>query len=314
MTKVRLGHEGILAPGPLQWLRAMVWLVVLTLAVVAAFNLAAQASLRIAPLFTEVPFTTRAAAPQVDKLWGTLVGAAAALLAYAGAVRMGEHRRATELALPWALPELLMGGAIGAAMMALVIAGMWGFGWATITPHHITAVARALRESIQAGAIEELIIRLVIFRQLWRAFGVWPALAIAGCFFGLIHLTNPGGTVLGAVSIIMGEGIGFGLYLLSGRIWASIGAHAAWNFTQGWVFGAIVSGYTGISGGPLVLRAVPGVPDMLTGGTFGPESSLSAVLVSLVGSGLVVGLAWRRGRFEAADSKGLMRETTDCEA
>jgi membrane protease YdiL (CAAX protease family) len=31
-------------------------------------------------------------------------------------------------------------------------------------------------------------------------------------------------------------------YLLTGRLWMSIGVHAAWNFTQGWLWGARVSG------------------------------------------------------------------------
>jgi membrane protease YdiL (CAAX protease family) len=32
------------------------------------------------------------------------------------------------------------------------------------------------------------------------------------------------------------------LYALTGRLWASIGVHAGWNFTQGYIFGAQVSG------------------------------------------------------------------------
>jgi membrane protease YdiL (CAAX protease family) len=299
--RVILGNAGVLAPGPWRWLRALGWMIVLTVLIVAAFNLVAEGSLRVLPLVTGHPFTTRAAAPQSDKLWGTLAGAVAALLAYAAAVRWGERRAVTELSLRSAPPELLVGLAIGAATMAVVIGTMWLFGWASLQAEPVTAIARALRDSIQAGAIEELLIRLVIFRLLWRAFGIWPALAVAGSFFGLIHIANPGGNWLGALSIVAGEGVGFGLYLLTGRLWASIGAHAAWNFTQGWVFGAIVSGYTSIAGGPLALRPRPGTPEMFTGGSFGPEASLSALVVSLIASAIVLGLAWRKQHFRAQD-------------
>ncbi|MGZ3268190.1 MAG: CPBP family intramembrane glutamic endopeptidase [Croceibacterium sp.] len=266
---------------------------------VIAFNLVGQLSLRLLPLVTGHAFTTRAAAPQSDKLWGTLAGAAAAFLVYAVAVRFGEKRQTVELALPPLPLELLIGLAVGAVTMAAVVAGLWLFDWVTIMPQPVTGIARALRDSIQAGAMEELLIRLIIFRLLWRAFGVWPALAIASSFFGIIHITNPGGNWLGALSIIAGEGVGFGLYLLTGRIWASIGAHAAWNFTQGWLFGAIVSGFTSIAGGPMRLQPNPGAADFLTGGSFGPEASLSSFAVSMLASFLVLGLAWRRQHLRA---------------
>ena len=149
--------------------------------------------------------------------------------------------------------------------------------------------------------VEELLLRLVIFRLLWRAFGVWPALAVSASLFGLLHLSNPDSSLLAAASLIAGEGIGIGLYLITGRIWAAMGMHAAWNFTQGWLFGAAVSGTTDIAGGPLSLRPVAGVPDLLSGGGFGPEASLAALIVSLLASTAFLLMAWTLGRFVASD-------------
>ena len=99
--------------------------------------------------------------------------------------------------------------------------------------------------------------------------------------------------------LIAGEGIGIAFYLVTGRIWASIGMHAAWNFTQGWIFGAVVSGTTDITGGPLSLRPAAGVPDLLSGGRFRPEASLAALAISLVASAAFLRWACVRGDFQA---------------
>jgi uncharacterized protein len=145
------------------------------------------------------------------------------------------------------------------------------------------------------------VLRLVIFRLLWRAVGIWPALAGAALLFGALHLANPDSSLFAAACLIAGEGIGIGLYLLTGRIWAAIGMHAAWNFTQGWIFGAVVSGTTEIAGGPLTLHPAAGVPAILSGGGFGPEASLAALVVSLLASAVLLVRAWRLGRFVAAE-------------
>jgi hypothetical protein len=75
--------------------------------------------------------------------------------------------------------------------------------------------------------------------------------------------------------------------------------HAAWNFVQGWVFGAVVSGTTEISGGPLSLRPVQGVPELLSGGGFGPEASLAALGLSLSASH-IAGLGVAEGMLQAS--------------
>jgi hypothetical protein len=82
--------------------------------------------------------------------------------------------------------------------------------------------------------------------------------------------------------------------VLTGRLWVSIGFHAAWNFTQGYIYGATVSG--GDFGGALS-RSSPrgGLPDWLTGGAFGPEASLPAVVICTAVGATTLWLALRQG-------------------
>jgi hypothetical protein len=86
-------------------------------------------------------------------------------------------------------------------------------------------------------------------------------------------------------------------YALTGRLWISIGVHMGWNFTQGYVFGAAVSGS---DIGPALARstASSGRPDWATGGLFGPEASLPALLVCTAVGASVLFVAWKIGRLD----------------
>lgn len=294
---LELGNARVLRPGRLRWLRALGWMAVLAVLAVATFNVAADAMLRIAAWAGGTHFTTRAAASGDARLAAVIIASIAMLAIYGLAVRLGEGRRAGELSLAPLLPESLAGLAIGGLIMAAIIGALACAGMVTIETVAVTHISASLKETIQSAVIEETLLRLVIFRLLWRAFGVWPALALAALLFGALHLGNPDATLFSALCLLAGEGIGAGLYMLTGRPWLSIGMHAGWNFTQGWVFGSAVSGMDFFAGGPLITRPVPGLAPFLSGGGFGPESSLFSLIISLAASGAVLWLAWARGGF-----------------
>lgn len=291
---VVIGSAGVLAPGRWRWLRSLGWMVGLTVAIVVAYNAVAKAMLLLLGSAVD--------APPSEKLIAAVAGCLAILLLYALAVRFGERRPVPELSLKHAPVDLAFGLAVGAAVLSVIVGVLWVFGWVMIQSKPVDAIALALRDSIRSGVLEEMVLRLVIFRLLWRAFGVGPAIVLAAIFFGALHLANPDSSWFAAACLIAGEGIGIGLYLVTGRIWAAIGMHAAWNFTQGWVFGAAVSGTGEIAGGPLGLRPAAGISDLLSGGGFGPEASLAALIVSLAASIFFLRWAWRDGDFSAAEA------------
>lgn len=284
---LELGERRFLHPGPLRWLRAIGWALALFF-LVALTSMSTAEGLRA--LWPEMPGAARLAA----KVCAALV----ALGVYALAVRLAEGRRPSEIALRPLLPELGAGLLIGALMFAAVMAVMAVFGLYEI---QVLGPARAwmsVGNAIQTGVVEEIMIRAILLRLIWRAFGPWVAFAVSAALFGFGHIANPNATVFAAVCIALEAGIMLGaFYALTGRVWVSIGVHIAWNFTQGYLFGAAVSGN---DVGPSIASSTarPGVPEWLTGGAFGPEASLPAVVVCTAVGVAVMWMAWRAGHFE----------------
>ena len=188
---VVIGSAGVLAPGRWRWARSLAWLAGLCVAIVLIFNAVSRVTLWLLVELDGGGWVSSSAAPVAAKLAAAIAGSLALLLTYAVAVRFGERRSVPELGLRNAPSDLLLGLAIGAALMIAIVAGLWVFGWVTIERKPVEAIALALRDSIRSGMLEEVVLRLVCFRLLWRAFGIWPALAGAALLFGVLHLANP---------------------------------------------------------------------------------------------------------------------------
>jgi hypothetical protein len=156
---------------------------------------------------------------------------------------------------------------------------------------------------LATGVFEELLFRGGVFRVTERWCGSWVALVVSSLVFGFVHLENDAATMQGILSISLWAGVLLAAtYMLTRRLWLGIGLHAAWNYTQGSVYSGIVSGNEAPSAG-LIRSSMQG-SDWLTGGGFGVEASLVAVvvctgagvamLVAAVRRGHVVAPAWRR--------------------
>ena len=109
---------------------------------------------------------------------------------------------------------------------------------------------------------------------------------ITSALFGLGHIFNPDASALSSFAIAVEAGILLGgAYMLTRRLWVPLGLHAAWNFTQGFIWDVPVSG---IDQQGLVEAKLSG-PEWLSGGAFGLEASVIAmVLATAMGVWLVV--------------------------
>lgn len=289
-TPIELGNNRVLQPGRFLWLRTIAWLVFSIFAVAFAFGVTGDAITKSIPDGnTFAAFAGRCAGPIV------------ALVAYAMLVRLGEARYPVEIAGKPAIPQLLAGLALGTIMFSIVLLLLVGSGLYEFRQVGWPPAWQAAGRSIEAGVVEEIMIRGLMLRLMWRAFGPGIAFLVSAAAFGVGHLGNDNVTAFAIVCIALEAGVMLGaFYALTGRLWVSIGVHVGWNFAQGYLFGAVVSGEsTGPSAAISVAKS--GFPNWLTGGPFGPEASLPALLVCTAVGAATLWLAWRAGRFGHPD-------------
>jgi uncharacterized protein len=256
-------------------------------------------------LFVGVPFV---AANILTKLFlvdpgsrdlRNLIKALVLVLAYWAYVRWWERRPVRELSLTGALSEILSGLLLGGLLFSAVVAVLGGVGVFTLEAvgslHDLGAVVVSMLPKIAVGAlIEELLFRLLALRLLERSFGTAWALLLSSLLFGLAHVGNAGASPLTGVMLGVELGLLFGAaYLVTRRLWLCTAIHLAWNFVQGAVFSIAVSGQTGDGW----LRGRLSGPAWLTGGDFGGEASVMALLLCLAAAGVLLTLAHRRGQF-----------------
>lgn len=231
--------------------------------------------------------------------WGLLLGACAvALVALVGLlVIVGPLGGRPGLTLhgPGRLAELGLGLALGVGLISLSVGVIALFGGYRITGLEASPqLLVPLAMGIGAGVVEEVVFRGVLLRVLDAWLGSWAALALSSLLFGLIHLTNPGASLITALALVIEAGILLGAaYLLTRRLWLAIGLHIAWNTVQEGIFSSAVSG-TGRQNG--LLNAQMHGPAWLTGGEMGIEGSLVSVLLGLAAGVVMLVLAARRGR------------------
>lgn len=285
---LEVGRRRFLHPGPLRWLRATAWMVLLFI----VFSLVYAGAQAVGnPLFKN-------GGHLLEVLEVTAI-CVAGLALYGVIVWLAEGRWPQELNLREAPAELAIGLVVGAVMLSAAVAGLYALGVYEISGPRPASAWGTIAMAVESGVMEELMMRAVVLRLLMRAFGIWPALVLQAALFGALHLANPNASPVAAAAIAIEAGLMLaGFYLLTGRLWMSIGVHAAWNFTQGWVWGASVSGIPVVESW-LVSKPKPGAPEFLSGGAFGPEASLPAMVVGTLTAVVVLWWAWKKGNFKA---------------
>lgn len=161
-------------------------------------------------------------------------------------------------------------------------------GWGTSQ----SAPMLLLQAGVFAGFVEELITRGIIFRFLEEFAGSWAALAISALIFGFAHATNPNATLFSSIAIAIEAGLLLGAaYMFTRNLWLAIGIHAGWNVVQGYIWDVPVSGFA-VDG--LVQSARYG-NDLLTGGSFGLEGSIIALVIATIAGLWLLREAVRKG-------------------
>jgi uncharacterized protein len=232
--------------------------------------------------FGAVPLTMITASKLIDKqyrfMWPQLLAAVLVWFGYRFYVRRIEKRQPTELATPGMARELGSGLLIGAALVTLTFAvlaalGVYQFGGVNAVG---ASMLVPLAELVLVGMTEEMMFRGVIFGVTQRSLGSKAAIVISALVFSLAHLPNDGISVLSVAVIAVYGVLQAAIYMKTRRLWACIGTHIAWNYCISQVFSSTVSGHAATDG---LLRGELVGNVMLTGGTFGVEGSLIALLL-----------------------------------
>ncbi len=255
----------------------------------------------LGPLFGAVSRSVGESVPLYP--WSSLIGVAAACYV---ALRFVDDVPWSVMALgegAWQWRRVASGALVGTAAIGGTAAILWGIGalrFETVQTGGLDGAAlvedgwggTALRLLLLLGPAalwEELVFRGYLYAVADEAAGRWVARLSSSVAFGAVHLMNPGANVRTTLVVMLA---GLCLCLVRERtdsLPAAWSAHLAWN----WVMAAVL--HVPVSGLPFATpgyRATLSGSDWMTGGSWGPEGGLVAMLV--LGGSLAVGLR-RRG-------------------
>jgi uncharacterized protein len=214
---------------------------------------------------------------------GYLIGAAgtvfaSAFTANALSIRTFERLPIMAVGLGWRRcsgRNLVIGFALGvvAATLVTFVPMLLGMAYLEPDPEFPASVGAFFLVTMVLlfGAIgEELLFRGYGFQILVRLVGAAGSLICTALLFGYVHLQNMNATPLG-IANTAGFGVVLGYaFLRTGELWLPIGIHFGWNWLLP-LAGVRVSGFkTGVTGYALKWH----VPELWSGGAYGPEASV----------------------------------------
>ena len=210
-------------------------------------------------------------------------------------VKNVERRPVTELSLRRFLPDTVLGWVVGGGAIVLSVLAMWmaGVYRAEFFSLEWQILVHDLFLFTVVAVAEEIISRGIMLHMIEERWGTTVALVISCLIFGFLHYFNDGGTVWSSVAIAV-SAVEAASYIFSRTLWMAIGAHLAWNFTQGNIFGIAVSGHQMEAS---VIQPDISGPEILTGGAFGAEASVITVVISTAIAALLIWQAVKKGNY-----------------
>jgi membrane protease YdiL (CAAX protease family) len=189
--------------------------------------------------------------------------------------------------------ELGVGTFFGIATALLAVAMIWMVDGARLEldpARSVATLARGAYLFLFVALFEETLFRGFVFQRLVAGVGPWVALIAMGLLFATGHWDNPGmqGATLAwaTVELFLGAVLLGLAYLRTRSLAMPVGIHLGWNWTLGPLLGFGVSGFEQTGWFHPLLQSKP---EWVTGGPFGPEASVFAVVVDV----LLIVVLWR---------------------
>ncbi len=177
--------------------------------------------------------------------------------------------------------------AIGIPALVLLLTGFFRVERQPAVVSWAQAARAALFVLAPSAVVEELAVRGYLFTVLRDGIRTPGAIALTSAAFALMHVKNPGATVLTTVVVAMAGVFLATLRVATASLYAAIVAHLSWNLVQVSLLHAPVSGLALPTPG---YRLVDSGPSWLTGGDWGPEGGAAAAAGMLITTFILV---WR---------------------
>ncbi|KAB1157980.1 CPBP family intramembrane glutamic endopeptidase [Flavobacterium luteum] len=216
-----------------------------------------------------------------------IISSIAVIAAYIYFYRKYEKRAITEFSNKEIAKYSITGVIIGVLLQCLTILVIilnGSFEIVSINP--VSDMIIPFTVALSVAIFEEILIRGIIFRIVEEKLGSYISLFITAIIFGALHLSNPNSTLLSGLCVGIEAGFLMGAaYIYARNLWFPIAIHFAWNFMQSGIFGAITSGNEKTSS--LLTAKITG-SQLFTGGEFGPEGTIQAVIFCSLASILLL--------------------------
>lgn len=216
-------------------------------------------------------------------------------------LRVFEKRGPDAIRMPFtssAWGETAAGTLLGAVPICLLTGLALTAGYGTVGPGNLglADVLPTLLPMMGAGVLlaawEEFTLRGYLLRQLSIGINPTAAVVITGVLFGLMHSGNPGANWQGLLYTAIGGILMALLVIRSGSLWLVIGYHFGWNAAAYSLFGLELSGMEGDKS--IFASTITGA-DWLTGGSYGFEASLPAVVFEVLVLSIALRLIKQKG-------------------
>ena len=213
---------------------------------------------------------------------GDVIAMLAAVLATTAImIRSVDRREWSELGLhrgAFNARAMVSGACIGAAAIAAACALLFATGCLHFEPMSSAlswpgTAAYTTIILLLAGLGEEVMCRGYLLTVLRESVGAPAAVGLTSVAFGLLHLSNPGVSVMSLLVVVISGIMLAWVRLAYDSLYAAWMAHVAWNVVMAVPLHAAVSGLHFETPG---YQAVTSGPAWFSGGIWGPEGGLAA--------------------------------------
>ncbi len=175
----------------------------------------------------------------------------------------------------------MISGGLALVAVATIISLLGGINITyNFKPEYVVTIISGIVLFAFQGTSEEIVFRGYLMPHFAKKWGIVVSMLVSSVLFTLIHSLNPGMTLMPIVNLMVASIVFSLIYYNWGNMFLVGLAHGAWNFTQGLIYGSMVSGNA--LDGSIMLSSPSDGMAFISGGNFGLEGSIVTTVVGLI--------------------------------